>query len=295
MLRVGVLGLGRIGAEWEAKAELRAKPATHVGAWFCTKGIDLVAVCDANPHAGEKILTGAKRFTDYKAMFEELGPLDIVSVATPARTHANIVWDIATQKLAKLIFCEKPLSPDLKEAAVMVAVCKENGVKLAVNYTRRWDGMYRHVADKIASGVYGEPLAQASIFTGDYVEVGSHMSDLLNWYGVDKVPSLTWEMGALGLEYLLFELTMFFEKGVIRIPQNGAILEEYLSKPSPRYSGIKELAREPLFVSDETATPILLATRQLARCVDSDEQPYCTGEDGLKALSTALAWQGESK
>lgn len=78
----------------------------------------VVGICDIDDEtlnkAGEKF-PGAKKFNDYRKMYEELGAsIDAVTVSTPDHTHA--VAAAQAMKMGKACFCQKPLTRSLWEA-----------------------------------------------------------------------------------------------------------------------------------------------------------------------------------
>ena len=288
-LKVGVIGLGRIGAEWDQTDKLRQKPSTHLGAWSATNDVEVVAVCDINATRSMAVGTqhNIRSYADYLDMLNE-HDFDIISVATPPDTHYEIVTTIAKAKKAKLIFCEKPIAPEIAPARRMVDLCRQNQVKLAINHTRRWEPIWQKMASLIRER--GTPWGAHGSFTGEMMNVGIHLADLVNWFGLQQHFTSTQD---LGLEYLLFEVDVLFQNGRISMTDNGHLLTQYNSGMSFRYDGINELRLDDYWrdTTFTTETPMALACKQLARCVEGGETPLCVGEDGLKAMQRLESWQ----
>src|SRR5689334_8889793 len=109
MLRVGILGTGGIAG-------------THIGAYQQFSGkCRLVALCDLVPAKAEARkaefgLTEARIYDSAEAMLaaEEL---DLVSIATPPATHAELT--IAALRAGVNVLVEKPMAPSLQECDAM--------------------------------------------------------------------------------------------------------------------------------------------------------------------------------
>ncbi|MFH1268708.1 MAG: Gfo/Idh/MocA family oxidoreductase, partial [Planctomycetota bacterium] len=83
---------------------------------------DMVAICDADAGrlnaAGESRFPGAKRFTDFRKMLEEMGEsIDAVTVSTPDHCHAPAA--LMAMRMGKHCFCQKPLTHTVYEARLM--------------------------------------------------------------------------------------------------------------------------------------------------------------------------------
>ncbi len=81
--------------------------------------------------------------------------VDIVTVATPPHTHADIVLE--TIAAGKHVMCEKPFARDLEEAKRMQAAAEEAGVVNAVGMEFRFDTGQALAARAIREGVIGDP------------------------------------------------------------------------------------------------------------------------------------------
>lgn len=123
MYKAGIIGLGRIGVEFED---------SHASAYRDCPDIELVAACDANLDRA-RMSPCPLFYTDYEWMVAE-EQLDIVSICTPPETHYQIVCDIAPY--VKAIYCEKPIATTLEDADRMIGACQKAGVILQVNHQR---------------------------------------------------------------------------------------------------------------------------------------------------------------
>jgi len=92
---------------------------------------EMVAICDVDvarlDGAGNK-WPGAKKYTDFRKMLEELGDkIDAVTVSTPDHTHAPAA--LMAMRMGKHCFCQKPMTHSIYEARLMGKVARE--LKLA--------------------------------------------------------------------------------------------------------------------------------------------------------------------
>lgn len=293
MLKGAVIGLGRVGWEYD-KDVLRQKPASHVGAMFNNKDIELVAVYDKDKKKLEtfkKLYPSVKTYGDGFDMLKE-NKLDIITIATPDGTHRDLVFGCAELGEPKVILCEKPIASTIEEAKSMVRICKKNGVKLAINHTRRWMPEYQNVKIAIDYGNFGKPVLFVGYFYGGLRDF-CHLADLYNWL----TPGTPYTFHKLDykneVDYMIFEQDIFFTKGRINIKDNGREIRYYKADSSWHYEGIRELKQSYKVNSRQLPTPISLVYEDLVKCATSEKLPECTGEDGLKALELSLKILGD--
>ncbi len=91
---------------------------------------DMVAICDVDTGrlagAGKKF-EGAKTFTDFRKMLEEMEKsIDAVTVSTPDHTHAPAA--LMAMRMGKHCFCQKPMTHSIYEARLMGQVAREKGL-----------------------------------------------------------------------------------------------------------------------------------------------------------------------
>ena len=145
-LKLGLIGCGWYGME-DAKAALR------VG------GVQIVSICDVDSeHLGQSAdaleKLQAKRPQTFK-LYQDLlkTDLDAVIIATPPHWHA-------LQLLAALdrgvdVYCEKPLSYDLREGRAMVDAVKKSKRLVQVGFQRRQNPAFQAVRQHIQDGNAG--------------------------------------------------------------------------------------------------------------------------------------------
>ena len=147
-LHMGVIGVGWYGL-------VDAKAALKVG------GVEVSAVCDVDSaHVNqaadelEKLQgTRPKTFKHYEAMLDTK-PLDVVVIATPPQWHALQLLAALDRK--KDVYCEKPVSYDIREGQAMVAAAEASDCIVQVGFQRRQSKAYREATQFVESGGIGK-------------------------------------------------------------------------------------------------------------------------------------------
>ena len=185
-IKVGVVGLGRLGSLYARYFTSRIP------------GAQLHAVSDVRLDAARAIAaeTGAPRaYSDYHELVKD-PEVDAVVVMTPTKLHSEVV--VAAAAAGKAIFCEKPLSLDLVDAAVMQAAVEKSGVFFQLGFMRRFDRAYAAAKRKIDAGLIGKPVIFKSSSKdqlpppvdylrpensgGLFIDMGIHDFDLARWF-----------------------------------------------------------------------------------------------------------------
>lgn len=314
--RAAIIGLGQIGNLFDDDPK-RAEVWTHAGAYAAIPEIELVAGADPDTERLRRFAARRDRvrgYRDYRAMLRSES-VHLLSVCAPTALHHEMVLE-AVKAGVKAVFCEKPLASTMEEAVEMVAACESAGVVLAVNHTRRWEGVYHRAKRLVDQGAIGRLESMVGHYPGKVFTMGTHLFDLMRFFGGD----VEWVCGdALGQEKAgewslagqvrfrsgargavvsgwdranhIFELDLLGSRGRIRLWGDGACLSVSRFEDSQRYSGYRELGPIPL---EEPAqlqreNRLIAAVRDLLACVRSGGTPACSGRDGLAALEIACA------
>lgn len=124
-LRVGLIGCGYIAP-------------THLLAWEKISGAKVIAVCDSVIERAKNL---AERFEigtvyqNYVEMFEKEN-LNIVDIATPIHTHADIAISAAQRRIH--VLCQKPFATTISEAKAIISACSRSNVKLMIHQNFRY-------------------------------------------------------------------------------------------------------------------------------------------------------------
>jgi predicted dehydrogenase len=151
-LKVGVVGLGGIG-----QAHLKA----------ISKLSDLQAVGFADTSGAVRETQSREHnlpaFASHLELIEKAHP-DYVVIGTPHYSHTEIAMDAMRRGVHA--FAEKPLAVSAARAAECVAVAKQTGRVLGVNFLRRLNRAERKLHDLIQSGFLGRTLRVTMVCTG---------------------------------------------------------------------------------------------------------------------------------
>ena len=92
-------------------------------------------------------------YEDFRVMLEKEKAIDAVLIATPDHLHAYI--SILAMKSGKHVYCEKPLTHNIREARLVARVAKETGVATQMgNHGRSGEG-HRQTVEWIKDGAIG--------------------------------------------------------------------------------------------------------------------------------------------
>jgi len=161
-------------------------------------GASLVAVSDVRAEVAESTRAEfgvARAYTDYRELVADPS-VDAVVVMTPTKLHREVV--VAAAEARKSVFCEKPLSLGLDDAAAMKRAVEKAGVYFQLGFMRRFDAGYAAAKAKIASGAIGAPCVFKSASRdkgrpsldylrpensgGLFIDMGIHDFDLARWF-----------------------------------------------------------------------------------------------------------------
>ncbi len=120
-LRAGVVGAGVFGGH-------------HARKYASLPGVRLAAVLDPHEERAEA-LAGPLGAAVFEALDPFLDAVDLVTVASPASSHAAIA--AAALARGKHVYVEKPLADELAEARALVEAAKQAGLVLACGHQER--------------------------------------------------------------------------------------------------------------------------------------------------------------
>lgn len=120
-------------------------------------GHHIVALCDVDEKYAAKEFAkypNARRFTDYRVMFDKMGPgVDGVIIGTPDHTHAVIAME--AMRRGKHVYCEKPLAHTVDEVRRLMAAAREHKVVTQLGNQGHSSDSIRRVCEWIWAGVIG--------------------------------------------------------------------------------------------------------------------------------------------
>ncbi len=126
-LRAGVIGVGYLGR-------------FHAEKYAACKGVELLGVADSD-HARAKEVGAKLRCTAFFDYRELLPRVDVVSIAVPTESHHAVAQ--AALEAGVHVLLEKPLTRTLEEAASLVALARERGLRLGTGHLERFNPAFR--------------------------------------------------------------------------------------------------------------------------------------------------------
>ena len=313
MLKVGIIGCGRIAGGFEGDSE-RESPCTHAGAYALHPRVIVTAISDKSKEAlihFSKTWKINNTYLDYNQMLQSEN-LDMISICSDENSHYQMVLD-ASKSGVKLIFCEKPIAKNSAQAKEMISSCKKNNVKLVINHSRRWHNNFINVKSIIDSKEFGEIISITGRYTSGLRVMGTHMIDIMSFLcgkinslnGVKQEKKVKGKLrysenfssedpsysvfmnfnnnivgfleGSCRKNYLLFEIDIHFSDGRISIVDNGKKLVFWRQN-----KGL--LVNVPLNEVNLSST-MMNAVNSNVDCIELNSDSNSSGKDGLYTLN----------
>jgi predicted dehydrogenase len=313
-VRIGVVGLGTIG-----RVHLEALGAS---------GITHTFGADPSPIArvGAEATFGTVAFADLREMLQTTD-LDGVVVATPPRTHRDIV--IAALELGVGVLCEKPMALTIEDCEAIGLAAERSGRPLLVGFCHRFQPEIHALRELAQTGALGTPVLFNATFMhglgegrewlrdrresggGVLIDSGSHAIDLFRYLAgeIDAVLGFTSVIDGSGANDVEDATTLALRAG----PTLGAI---QLSWKSPPWEGRVELVgtaaraivaydgddvtlrfREPssdwVVVPTHKQSRFGLQMEHFLACLRGEATPTATARDGLEATKAWLHVYGQ--
>lgn len=127
---------------------------------------NIVALCDVNSEAIAKASVThnkAKKFSDFRKMFESAKDFDAVVVSTCEHTHAFVT--LAALKSGKHVYCEKPLTHNIWEARIIREVAAKTNLATQMGIQIHATENYRRVVELIQTNAIG-PVREVHVWVG---------------------------------------------------------------------------------------------------------------------------------
>lgn len=142
-LRVGVIGVGRIGA-------------FHVRTLRALADVSSVTLTDADPARASRVAreAGAEVVDKPEALVE--AGVDALVIATATQGHAPMLRLAAEAGLPA--FCEKPVALDVATLDDVIAEVERAGILVQIGFQRRFDSGYVAARDAVTDGALGNLL-----------------------------------------------------------------------------------------------------------------------------------------
>jgi predicted dehydrogenase len=300
-LRTAVIGVGYLGR-------------FHAQKYAQAAGCHLVAVVDARAEARESVAAevGAPAVADYR---ELLGRVDAVSVVTPTPAHFAVAD--AFLRAGAHVLVEKPITETTDQARALVATAREQRRVLQVGHLERFN----------AALLAAEPHLELPRFIecqrlAPYKERGTDVNVVLDLmiHDIDLIQSIVRSdiesIDAIGSRVFSDEIDIANAR--IRFA-NGCVANATASRVSLKTERKLRVFEDAAYLSIDLQQKILTLIRKRSEppqagqlpvsieeanfeqgdalkaeieafldCVRTGRTPVVTGEDGLRALETAI-------
>jgi predicted dehydrogenase len=178
----------------------------HFSAYAANPKARLVAAVDVRPELAEAAAQkwGAKRW--YSSIEEALADpeIQVTDLCLPHHWHAPI--GIQAAKARKHVFVEKPLANTLAEGDAMIEACRQNGVLLMVDQTKRYQNRHRKVKELLDAGYVGDPILVKFAYLQDITYAWANMEPkrretywkhdgVISGIGIHSLDMLRWLVG----------------------------------------------------------------------------------------------------
>lgn len=309
--RVLIVGCGNIAGGFDMARPADAAPLTHAGAFAGHPGFQVTACIDPDATRRQAFAAHwqiARQAASFDALAADAGTVDVVSICSPtALHHAHL--EAALRLQPRVIFCEKPLTTSQAESARWVAACREAGVALVVNYTRRWDPAVDALVAELRQGRWGALRSVVGHYNKGILNNGGHLVDLLLrlvgpmelvatlgcnhdfWPDDPTVAALLRSAHGVPVylnpadarDYAFFELELVCANGVVRMQSGGMRWQVREATASAQFKGYKTLGE----AQDHEG----LYPQAMSRAVADIHRHLCDGQPLTSTGDEALAVQ----
>jgi predicted dehydrogenase len=300
---------------------------------------ELVALCTRTvsrlKKAGEDL--GVSRlYTDYKEMLRnEEKEIDIVSVATPDRTHAEIAIEALSMNMN--VFLEKPMCYTLEEADRILESARRSKGKIMVDFILRFDPRYIRAREIAKRGDVGRMIALHTRRHGssEFERTQGTYSNLFRSSTVHDIDVMLWltssfpnrvyaagnrSVSSDGVDDSILGILEFKDKGIVAsVDANWALPSRFPSQLESELrivgssgvvdvvaqnQGLEQVTGDGLQRPDLSFWPVVGgkvggalkdAIQHFVSCIVTGKEPYVGPQDGKNALRVALALEESAR
>ena len=172
-LRAAAIGVGSLGRHHARNyAELAREDR-----------IQFVGACDIDGETAARVASenGCQSFSDWRELLDKT---DVVSIATPTETHAEIACAFLDKGVNVLV--EKPIAISLADADKMIGAAERSGARLMVGQLERFNPAMVALRPHVTKPLYFEihrvsPFPNRSLDVDVVLDVMIHDLDAVQW------------------------------------------------------------------------------------------------------------------
>jgi len=279
---------------------------------------ELIGVADIRENLAREIAQKyqVEWFMDYKRMLNNKKP-DFVVVSVPTKLHREVAEGAIEKGCHVLV--EKPIAHTIRDARKMVETAERKGVQLMVGHIERFNPVVQEIKERIGrerirligTVRVGPALPSERAETGVIIDLAVHDIDIIRHLTnseFKKINALTtnheskfeesavlsFEMENGALAYIITNrITPLKIRNVEVTTAEKFIRGDLISQKVTEYSRGKLIthARRSAFVTEidiPYLEPLKLELKAFIISLEKAAKPPVSGEDGLKALETAV-------
>ena len=287
----------------------------HARKYSLLEDCRLVGVVDSDPEAAARVAAEvqAPAFADFQQL---LGKVDAVSVVTPTPTHYQIAR--AFLEAVAHVLVEKPISETTEQAEWLVGVAHQHGRVLQVGHLERFNPAILAAEPLLTRPLFIEchrlaPFKERGTDVNVVLDLMIHDIDLVQMIVGSPVASLE----AIGTAVFSAEidianarlrfdsgcvanvtasrvsfkterkLRVFVEDAYLSIDLQQKILTVIRKRPGPVSEG--QMPAQIEEQSFDQGDALLAEIRSFVAAIRGEQRVLVSGEDGLRALRTAIA------
>jgi predicted dehydrogenase len=315
IFKAGLVGCGAIGSFYDEQ-RTDGVVYTHAGMYSRTTGLTLCAMADQDPDRLKEAGRHWGPVNLYSCLEDMLRQetLDVVSIATPDHTHADLIETTLKHGRPKIIFCEKPLAVDSEKAKMILEKCEAAEVILGIDYIRCWDKTYLRLKEYILNNSLGEIETVTGYYVRGLRHNACHLINLMRYlfgriaavralgdgfsesvnFQLFIENDLTINIMALdlkGYHYSIFEFDIFGSFGRFRISDGGLKIEYFCPSSDRIFTNFKTLKPADSPIGEVSYNEAMLEVGLDLLSVLNGGKPSLKGrpEEAIKDLETIEA------
>lgn len=299
-LKCAVIGIGYLGR-------------FHAQKYQTIDNAELVAVCDLNTESCEQVSRelNVPAYSNYQDLF---GKVDAVSIAATTNMHFKIAKDCLENGIHVLI--EKPITETVQQANELIAIAKQNNLKLQVGHLERFNSARLALDEYLEQPLFIESQRLApfkprgtdvnvildlmihdidliqTIVNSPIVNINAHGAPVLSksidianariTFANNCVANVT----ASRVSFKTERKTRIFQpNSYISIDYQDKQFAVFQKGEGEMFPGIPEITRHQSVF--EKGDALLEEIKAFIKCITADTTPLVTGEEGRDALATA--------
>lgn len=284
----------------------------HARVYTELESTELLAICDRDAQRAKTIADqfGVKAYSDSSQMLKNK-EIEAVSVCTWSTSLAKEAMKVL--RAGKHVLVEKPMATTTKQAEKLVLTAEESGLHFTVGFLMRFIPGLRHIRETVAQRKIGDLVCATAKRVSQWPErIGDvgvvkdtaiHDIDVMRFVFRENPISVYAKAGNMRHrmfeDYALIMLTFangksaFIESNWLT-PYKTRTLTVTASDAIMRLDYITqelwiEAASENVQPKFSWQEPLKAELQHFADCIVNRQNPLVTGEDGIRALSIAIA------